>query len=80
MVRFAVIPPSLNMLDRTSLTLTGAPAVACLLLYRGLRKSQRPPLPPGPKGTFILGNALQMPKENNWLTYSEWAKQWGTCR
>jgi hypothetical protein len=35
------------------------------------------PLPPGPKPRPIIGNALDMPREYEWLTYSEWAKQFG---
>ena len=35
-------------------------------------------LPPGPPGTLILGNAADMPTENEWLTFSNWAKTYGT--
>lgn len=35
------------------------------------------PLPPGPKPRPIIGNALDMPREYEWLTYSDWAKQYG---
>lgn len=33
------------------------------------------PFPPGPKGLPILGNALDMPRENPWLTYWQWGKK-----
>ena len=34
--------------------------------------------PPGPKGLPILGNALDMPCRNPWLTYSQWGKSCST--
>nr|BAL05079.1 cytochrome P450 [Phanerodontia chrysosporium] len=34
-------------------------------------------LPPGPKGLPIVGNVLQMPKSQEWLTFSRWAEQYG---
>lgn len=34
-------------------------------------------LPPGPKGLPIVGNVLDMPKENAWLTYANWAATFG---
>jgi hypothetical protein len=48
-------------------------------LLRG-RVSVTAPLPPGPKGIPLLGNVLDMPKQNAWDTYSEWRKvciNWG---
>jgi len=35
------------------------------------------PLPPGPKGWPIIGNALDMPTEYEWKTYHEWCKKFG---
>ncbi|KZT61301.1 cytochrome P450 [Calocera cornea HHB12733] len=35
------------------------------------------PLPPGPPGLPLLGNALQIPKERPWLVYAQWAKTYG---
>ncbi|TFK20134.1 cytochrome P450 98A3 [Coprinopsis marcescibilis] len=35
------------------------------------------PLPPGPKGLPVLGNALQIPQTKAWLVYDEWAKKYG---
>ncbi|KAN0118658.1 Cytochrome P450 [Russula decolorans] len=47
-------------------------AIAFLHMFR-----RRPalPFPPGPKGLPILGNALDMPRENPWLTYWQWGKK-----
>ncbi|KAF8576736.1 cytochrome P450 [Ramaria rubella] len=34
-------------------------------------------LPPGPPGKFIMGNAGDLPSEQEWLTFSKWAKIYG---
>lgn len=45
-----------------------------------LRKSRWPsrprrvPLPPGPKGLPLIGNALDLPKSQPWITFTEWSK------
>ncbi|KAF8652307.1 hypothetical protein AX16_004465 [Volvariella volvacea WC 439] len=49
-------------------------AVLLCFLYLVRRKQQRIPLPPGPKGLFLLGNVLDIPKSHEWVTYAEWAK------
>lgn len=36
-------------------------------------------LPPGPPPLPIVGNVLHMPKEQPWLKYADWAKQYGEC-
>ncbi|KIJ13982.1 hypothetical protein PAXINDRAFT_135428, partial [Paxillus involutus ATCC 200175] len=33
--------------------------------------------PPGPKGVLLFGNALQVPKEDPWIVYTEWARIYG---
>ncbi|KZS92752.1 cytochrome P450 [Sistotremastrum niveocremeum HHB9708] len=38
---------------------------------------RRLPYPPGPRGIPILGNALQMPKKDHWLTFGKWAAEFG---
>lgn len=35
------------------------------------------PTPPGPLGLPIVGNIFQMPSEEPWKVYAEWAKQYG---
>lgn len=37
----------------------------------------RPNYGPGPKGIPIVGNALELPTENDFLVYTSWAKKWG---
>lgn len=36
-------------------------------------------LPPGPPRRPLIGNLLDMPKKEERLTYSRWAKKYGTC-
>ena len=47
--------------------------VAGVLCVR--RKKPAYPLPPGPKGLPILGNALDIPKNREWVTYEKWGKE-----
>ncbi|KAF7353983.1 Cytochrome P450 [Mycena venus] len=47
----------------------------CFLVYRCQR--QKAPFPPGPPSIPILGNALQLPMEKQWVKYREWAEQYG---
>ncbi|TFY54698.1 hypothetical protein EVJ58_g8706 [Rhodofomes roseus] len=35
------------------------------------------PLPPGPRGVPVLGNALQVPTVFSWLKFAEWGKTYG---
>ncbi|KZT66840.1 cytochrome P450 [Daedalea quercina L-15889] len=52
-------------------------SIITLLACRYIRNSKRLPIPPGPGGLPLLGNALQIPKECSWLTFTEWAKTFG---
>lgn len=49
-----------------------------LVTYRfATTRRGNPPFPPGPKALPILGNIRDVPLEREWLTYTEWAKQYG---
>lgn len=46
-----------------------------IVFLHTFRRRRAFPLPPGPKGLPILGNALDMPRESPWLTYWQWGKK-----
>ncbi|KAF7355007.1 hypothetical protein MSAN_01416200 [Mycena sanguinolenta] len=55
-------------------------AVLCILfLLKRLVSSQQQvhALPPGPKGLPLVGSVLDMPSEQEWITFSKWADTWG---
>lgn len=53
-------------------------AFAIVLALAGLKRwrSNRLPLPPGPRGYPIIGNLLDMPSEHQWVKYHEWSKKY----
>ncbi|KIJ25894.1 hypothetical protein M422DRAFT_192869 [Sphaerobolus stellatus SS14] len=53
-------------------------SIACLTSASfAFASRQKKPLPPGPPRLPVLGNVLQMPKKEEWITYAEWAKKYG---
>lgn len=57
--------------------ITTVTTLSLLILRSFLRKRKLAalgPLPPGPKGVPVLGNALDLPKTQEWLTYAKWGK------
>jgi hypothetical protein len=52
-------------------------ALALFILTRFFSARQPAPLPPGPKGLPVLGNILDMPSEQEWLTFAKWGETWG---
>jgi len=40
-------------------------------------KTRSRPLPPGPTGYPLIGNAFGVPHHHAWATYADWAKQYG---
>ncbi|KAK7046001.1 hypothetical protein VNI00_006996 [Paramarasmius palmivorus] len=38
---------------------------------------RKSPLPPGPPGLPLVGNVLDMPSGQEWLTFAEWGKKYG---
>ncbi|KAJ7689941.1 cytochrome P450 [Mycena rosella] len=57
-------------------TLLGA-SIVTLLLFKSLYGKSSLPLPPGPPGLPIIGNALHLPIERQWVTFAAWAKIYG---
>lgn len=66
------MPGALTALDVVA-ALVGIYLVHALLV----RSKRRAPLPPGPKGLPLIGNVLDMPKELEWLKFSQWNDQYG---
>ncbi|KAJ6562200.1 cytochrome P450 [Mycena capillaripes] len=58
----------------TSLFIAG---IITLLAWKRWFKQSSNPLPPGPSGLPIIGNALHLPLERQWLTFTDWAKTYG---
>ncbi|KAJ3553129.1 hypothetical protein NM688_g3785 [Phlebia brevispora] len=52
--------------------------LAAAVLIISLRSHRRFRLPPGPKGVPFFGNVFDLPKSQEWLTYAEWSKQYGS--
>ncbi|ETW78616.1 cytochrome P450 monooxygenase 3 [Heterobasidion irregulare TC 32-1] len=53
--------------------------VLCLVgTFYARRKKSLYPLPPGPKGYPVIGNALDMPKSHEWIAYEKWVKELGS--
>ncbi|KAF8646893.1 hypothetical protein AX16_007058, partial [Volvariella volvacea WC 439] len=48
--------------------------VALSVVWLVRRRKTRLPFPPGPKQKFLIGNALDLPKRHEWVTYAQWAK------
>ncbi|KAK7059719.1 cytochrome P450 [Favolaschia claudopus] len=61
--------------EKTALFAVGAVALAAL--YFLCLKQDNPPLPPGPRGVPVLGNAADLPRSHAWLKFTEWAKTYG---
>ncbi|KAJ7859589.1 cytochrome P450 [Mycena leptocephala] len=51
--------------------------VLSVFLWRRFVISGRLPLPPGPPRRFLTGNLHQLPTSQPWLTYAEWAEEFG---
>ena len=65
-----------NMAYPLVVSLIAAALVLILLSSRRWSRHRRR-LPPGPKPLPLLGNLLDIPKEQPWVKYKEWAKQYG---
>ncbi|TEB35555.1 cytochrome P450 [Coprinellus micaceus] len=47
------------------------------ILVRFIRAKPTAQLPPGPGGYPLIGNLLDMPTEQEWLTFAQWGETWG---
>jgi hypothetical protein len=45
-----------------------------LFVIVGKTRKNKLPLPPGPKKIPLLGNLLNLPKSQDWLTYHQWCE------
>ncbi|KAF5355232.1 hypothetical protein D9758_005994 [Tetrapyrgos nigripes] len=53
-------------------------SLVALIAMRLTRIGKRPPsLPPGPPTTPVLGNLLMFPRENAYLKFTQWAREYG---
>ena len=53
--------------------------IACFVLYTRSRHGKAAlPLPPGPKGLPLIGNAFDIPLSRQWETFQSWAQAYGT--
>lgn len=48
-----------------------------VLVTRIFKNRGRSPLPPGPTGLPLIGNALQLPTHHEWFKFAEWGKTYG---
>lgn len=64
------MPSALIFLD------IGLLAVAVILIKKIL-STHTAPLPPGPHKLPVLGNLLDMPSSQEWLTFADWGRKWG---
>ncbi|TBU24874.1 cytochrome P450 [Dichomitus squalens] len=55
-----------------------AAVILFLLIIRGaILRKRRGPMPPGPVGWPIIGNALDIPLNHSWKTFAKWGERWG---
>lgn len=64
-------------LDTSVLVWIAVSTVAFLILRQAFKSRSPQSLPPGPSRWPIIGNALQIPNEHTWLTFTKWAKTFG---
>ena len=55
----------------------GAVATGVVAAWAATKRQPRPNYGPGPPGIPVLGNALELPTENDFLVYTSWSNKWG---
>jgi hypothetical protein len=70
--------PSLTMNDSTTILFAIWLVVLSIWLYVQLgKKSPQVPLPPGPKGLPLLGNLMDLPRLQPFVTFAKWGEIYG---
>jgi hypothetical protein len=74
-----LLPQSIQAMLLSSSTILDALllVVFVYLLKRFLTRSPQTRSLPGPKGLPLIGNALDLPKEYEWETFTRWGKEFG---
>jgi len=67
-----------SAMDRSATIIAAVVAGSVFIWFAGHKISKRKRLPPGPRSLPLIGNTHQTPRQSPWLTYSTWAKQYGT--
>ena len=65
------------MFDNSTFSITSFILLALLGLVTYQWASHKMPLPPGPLGKLITGNAHQLPKIDGYRTFAKWAETYG---
>jgi hypothetical protein len=53
-------------------------AVYASILFVKWQRRKRIPYPPGPKGLPLIGNILDIPPGDEWITYNQWSHKYST--
>ncbi|KAI0264161.1 CyP450 monooxygenase [Gloeopeniophorella convolvens] len=66
------------MLTRSDILIPTAAFFVTVLLYVTRRTRRNLPYPPGPKRWPIIGNLLDLPSRDEWITYKKWSDEYGS--